>query len=370
VGYKFLNAGPTAELFIYNDIAWYGTSADQFRSELQAIRPKPLLVRISSNGGDPIDATAIYNLLASRKNTTTRVDGMAASAASIIAQAGSPREIVSNGWLMIHEPVVVAAGNEATMRSAAQALSVVKAGMVQTYAGRSGKSPEEIQALMAAETWYTAEQAKANGFVDTVVDSLGVQAAFSFDPQALAKFKNVPPAVLATLSNSKPPVCGSSPQLINNDATLMSKLSEFLNSFKPGPSEREQKLVRLLAKADCDPEALISSDGDEGLHRVIEAAITSGTAAEKTRRETVEANLGKIAGALTASGIQFDPEKLETLGASIQARVDQIASRKMVTAAASRGFAPVATQPGETNGARATARTYTEQCVEARTAQN
>jgi len=360
VGYKFLNAGPTAELSIYNDIAWYGTSAEQFRAELQAIGPKPLLVRISSNGGDPIDATAIYNLLASRKNTTTRVDGIAASAASIIAQAGSPREIVSNGWLMIHEPVVVAAGNEAAMRSAAQALSVVKAGMVQTYAGRSGKSPEEIQALMAAETWYTAEQAKANGFVDTVVDSLEMQAAIRFEPQALAKFKSIPAAVMATY--------GLPPQQPNND--VMSKLSDFLNSFKPGPSEREQKLVRLLAKADLDPEALIAADGDEGLHRVIEAAITSGITAEKTRRETIEANLGKITGALTASGIQFDAEKLETLGATIQSRVDEIASRKMVTAAASRGFAPVPTTPGETNGARPTARTYTEQCVEAHTAQN
>ena len=219
-----------------SDIGWFGTSADQFRRELAAVGTKPLLVRIHSNGGDPVDAQAIHNLIATRKNTTTRVDGLAASAASLISQGGTPREMVSNGWLMIHEPSIAnPTGTEANARSSAQALAVIKAGMVDTYAQRSGKSPQEIQALMAAETWLTAEEAKANGFIDTVVAPLAVQA--SFDPKTLASFKNIPPAVLATFS-TQPPVCGSSPQLLNNESTFMSKLSEFLNSFKAPPPGR------------------------------------------------------------------------------------------------------------------------------------
>lgn len=361
MGYKFLNQGSTAELFIFGDIAWWGTTADQFRHELTAIEAgKPLVVNINSNGGDPIDATAIYNLLAARKNTTTRVMGIAASAASIIAQAGNPREIVTNGWLMIHEPVVeVFGGNEATLRSAAEGLAAIKSGIVDTYAKRSGRGQDEVRALMAAETWWTGEQAVAAGFADAVVPSMVIQNSARFEASAFSKFKRVPQDVIQSW--------GLPPHFTNS----MSTLSDFLASFKPapsGPSERETKLLRVLAKAGVDAagvDALVAAPDDDGLSRVIEAAITTGKQAEVALRTTAESNLATIVAALTSNGVKVEPDKLDQVGPALQARVEAIASKKMMVAAAARGIPPLPTEPGRVNGGIQRPKTLTEQCLEA-----
>jgi len=357
-----LNSGAAAELFIYNDISWLGTTADQFRSDLKLVGDKPLLVRINSQGGNPVDAVAIYNLLASRRNTTTRVDGMAASAASIIAQAGNPRQIATNAWLMIHEPIVASAsGNESDMRAAAESLAAVKTGMAQTYAKRSGKSLAEVQQLMAAETWYTGQQALDAGFADEVVDSIELSASTRLDPKAVSHFKNAPPQLIVTHDLGLPPAA------TNKENDFMATFAEFLNSWKPGPSDREQRLVKILAKAQVDPEALLGEKDDDGLTRAIEAFKAHAVAEEVVRRETVQASLDSVMAGLVSAGVTVDLTKLTELAAAIQARLDAIASRKMVTLAASRGIPAQATAAGAVNGATAGAPpTYTQQCVEAK----
>ena len=122
-----------------------------------------------------------------------------------------------------------------------------------------------------------------------------------------------------------------------------------------------------MAKADIDPEALITAEGDEGLHRLIEATVATGITAEKIQREKAEAKLTKIVAALKTSGVEVDQEKLAELEAAIAARIETVASKKMVNMSASRGIPPIPTAPGALNGATAGApKTLTQQCLGAK----
>lgn len=177
--WKIRNAADSseeAELLIYGDISdetWWGDEVTprQFHDDLATLEGKDLCVRINSGGGDVFAAVAIYNQLKTYGGkVTTRIDGLAASAATIIACAGEQVIMPSNALFMIHNPAMFAFGgydaNE--MRECAEQLDIVKQTIVNTYLTRSSLSKEELCQMMDDETWMTADEALDYGFVDTI----------------------------------------------------------------------------------------------------------------------------------------------------------------------------------------------------------
>lgn len=154
-----------------------------------------ITVNINSPGGDMFEGLAIYNLLREHKGTvTTKVMGVAASAASVIALGGDKVEIARAGFFMIHNAWILVAGNRNDLRSYADYLEPFDKAMADIYAARSGMSNEEAHALMDAESWIGGSEAVELGFADSLLaadeisrdDSESASAAAKLD-RALAK---------------------------------------------------------------------------------------------------------------------------------------------------------------------------------------
>lgn len=169
--YDIRNAtGPVATVRIYDEIGYWGVTAADFVEEISAITAPEIEVQINSPGGDVFDGLAIYNALRLHKaKVTTRVDGLAASAASVIVQAGDRRIMVESAQLMIHEAWGVAIGPADEMREFADLLDQQNTVIAKIYASASGRDVDEFLALMEAETWLTDEAAVEAGLADEVL---------------------------------------------------------------------------------------------------------------------------------------------------------------------------------------------------------
>ena len=170
------NAAP--ELILYGDIAsetWWGDEVTprQFTEELDALGAAPeIVVRIDSGGGDVFAANAIYTRLKDNAaKITVKIDGWAASAATIVAMAGDVIEIPGNGVFMVHDPSMGLLGyfNEADLVKLTDEIKVIKQSIVNGYALKTGKPADEIASIMAAETWYDGKQAVEAGFCDKLM---------------------------------------------------------------------------------------------------------------------------------------------------------------------------------------------------------
>ena len=175
-------ADKTPVLSIFDDIGAYGVSAKSFLNDLRTVTTDEVDVEINSPGGDVFAGLAIYNgLRASGKKINVKVLGLAASAASLVAMAGDTIEMPENAFMMIHNPWGFAMGGADEMRNTADVLDKIGAGLVSTYAKRTGKTDQEITALLDAETWMTAQEAVDAGFATSVTTALAVKASYSED---------------------------------------------------------------------------------------------------------------------------------------------------------------------------------------------
>lgn len=175
-------ADKTPVLSIFDDIGAYGVSAKSFLDDLRTVTTDEVDVEINSPGGDVFAGLAIYNgLRASGKKINVKVLGLAASAASLVAMAGDTIEMPENAFMMIHNPWGFAMGGADEMRNTADVLDKIGTGLVSTYAKRTGKTAQEITALLDAETWMTAQEAVDAGFATSVTAALAVKASYSED---------------------------------------------------------------------------------------------------------------------------------------------------------------------------------------------
>lgn len=186
-----------AEIFIYEQIGedWWtgeGVTAKNFCKEVAALKVNQIDLHINSPGGSVFDGQAIYNALKRHPaNVTTYIDGIAASIASVIALAGDTVVMAPNALYMIHNPWGLAQGSADEMRKYADLLDKVRDTIVTVYREKCGLSDEEIIAAMDAETWMSAEEAQAFGFVDQIGDELKLAALTGFDFKAMG-FKGAP----------------------------------------------------------------------------------------------------------------------------------------------------------------------------------
>ena len=176
--WKWKNQAETAPaertLFLNGTIAeesWFDDDVTPqiFKDELNS-GSGDITVWINSPGGDCIAAAQIYNMLMDYKgNVTVKIDGIAASAASVIAMAGTKVLVSPVSMLMIHNPMTVAYGNSAEMQKAIDMLGSVKDSILNAYEIKTGLSRTKLSHLMDAETWMDANKAIELGFADELM---------------------------------------------------------------------------------------------------------------------------------------------------------------------------------------------------------
>lgn len=194
--YEIKNAAKDeADIYIYDAIAWWGVNAAEFVRDLSRLEAKTINVHINSPGGDVFEAWAIYQAIRSHKaRIVVHIDGLAASAASVIALAGDEIRMARGAFFMIHRPYVMAIGDADGLRETADLLLKAEGEIESLYVDKSNLSLVEVRAAMAEETWYSPTEAKAAGFVDMIVDGNDVienRASSEF----VAMYRNAPEAV-------------------------------------------------------------------------------------------------------------------------------------------------------------------------------
>lgn len=206
--FQIQNAASTeaATVTIFDEIGLWGITAADFNREFRAIQAPIINLEINSPGGSVFDGLAIYNMLrGSGKTINAKVMGVAASIASVILMAADKITMPENAMVMVHSPMGGVFGTADEMREMADVLDKVKTSLVATYVKRTGKSEEEITAMLAKDTWMTAAEAKDSGFADEVTDSLELTAKFEMDDR-------IPEAARAVFkAAAKPPVPAPQP---------------------------------------------------------------------------------------------------------------------------------------------------------------
>jgi ATP-dependent Clp protease protease subunit len=155
------------------DETWFGdeVTPKQFKAELLH-EEGDITIWINSPGGDLFAASQIYNMLMDYTGkVTVKVDGIAASAASVIAMAGEEVLISPTGLMMIHNPMTIAFGDAYEMEKAIHMLSEVKESIINAYEIKTGLSRTKLSHFMDAETWFNAKKAVELGFADGLLFS-------------------------------------------------------------------------------------------------------------------------------------------------------------------------------------------------------
>jgi len=152
--------------------SWWGDeiTPEAFRSELFA-GDGDITVWLNSPGGDCIAASQIYTMLMDYKGSVTvKIDGIAASAASVIAMAGTTVLMSPTALMMVHNPMTLAIGDSDEMQRAIDMLSAVKETIINAYAIKSRQGRGKLSNLMDAETWLPAQTAIEMGFADGMLE--------------------------------------------------------------------------------------------------------------------------------------------------------------------------------------------------------
>ena len=211
--------GDSAELTLYGDVVtdipvdwWTGKPIEglfivleEVLQNLKDLKDKAnITIRINSYGGDVYAGLAIYNRLKELKgNKTVVVDGIAASAASIIAMAGNTIKIPPSATLMIHNPMMFMYGyyNQNELFEVDKVLEHLAIVSAETYVAKTGKTLEEVREIMSEEMWLTGRAAVEQGFADELIEDKKANVEMSADRKYLfvngvrydvSKFKNTP----------------------------------------------------------------------------------------------------------------------------------------------------------------------------------
>ncbi|EPO2450614.1 Clp protease ClpP [Providencia rettgeri] len=192
----------SADIYIYDEIGMWGISAKRFTEDLISLgNINHINLHIHSPGGEVFEGIAIYNQLKNHNATiTVHIDGLAASMASVIAMVGDEVKMPKNAMMMIHKPWGVSWGDANDMRDYADLLDKVENVLIPAYMEKTGKTKEEIEAMLGEETWLTAEECVEHGFANTVIEP--VKAMASLSSKRIEEFKSMPNSLKNTLKNS------------------------------------------------------------------------------------------------------------------------------------------------------------------------
>jgi ATP-dependent Clp endopeptidase proteolytic subunit ClpP len=314
-----------AEISIHDEIGLWGVSASAFMRDLRGMGElDEIHLSIHSPGGDVLDGWAIYNSLKNSKaKITARVEGLAASMASVILMAADTVEIPENAYVMIHNPWGLAVGDAEEMRDTADLLDKLGNGLVNAYTSRTGNSEKDIREMMDAETWMDGREAVERGFADKLLDGVALSAR-AFDNR---KFKMTPQSLT---QNSD-----STPIVATVDATPPDAPVE---PTAPVEAQVETPAVEPVAPVEVEAEAAPQASL---IQRAI-AALTgrpdnAAIQAQLTEAQSLNATLQAANASLTARVAELEPlarERDELLAAI------QTAEARAAAQVASLGFTP------------------------------
>ena len=183
--------GEAAHVYLYDVIdAWFGVSAQMMVDALKSASGKTVHLHINSPGGDVFESVAMATAIAAHDgDVIAHIDGVAASAATRVALAAKEVRIADSGLMMIHNSWTIAWGNSEEIRKTADLLDKVDTGIVADYARKTGASDQQIRDWMAAETWFNAQEALDNKFVDAIDATTQGAANKAWD---LSAYQNAP----------------------------------------------------------------------------------------------------------------------------------------------------------------------------------
>ena len=283
-----------AEMLLYGEIAnetWWGdeVTPKDFAADLSALGGKDLLLRINSPGGDVFAATAIYNQLKDYKGkVTAKIDGMCASAATIVACGADTVTMPANAVYMIHNPAVGLRGffDGGTLAHMSTYLSTVKDTIILDYQQKVGDSlsKTKLSHMMDNETWMSAQEALEAGFVDSIED---MQIESRMEGQLLnmagvamnlEKFKNTAHLHEILTKNVAMPATKEGKTV--EDKTILQKIKDLLN----GTQESEQEKPDAAAQ---ERERMLALDklktGNAFVDSIVETAKKQGQTAEEIK---------------------------------------------------------------------------------------
>jgi ATP-dependent Clp protease, protease subunit len=239
--------GKALDIYLYDIIGNFmgeGVSAKQFAKALEPHADvEQINLYINSPGGIVWDGVSIYNILKRHKaNVTAYVDGLAASIASLILQAGDTRVIAEGALVMLHKPWSFVVGNSQAMLNEAIELDKIEDSLVDIYVKRSGKSAEDVKAFLKGEdgadgTYFDSSEAQAAGLVDSISEAKK-QAAL--DSSMLDKFdwtKNIKSKLTVSEAEEKEKIEDEKQETENKqeqqaDAEVLAKLDSIINTLK------------------------------------------------------------------------------------------------------------------------------------------
>jgi ATP-dependent Clp endopeptidase proteolytic subunit ClpP len=249
--FEFVSLGTGAEnsaarINIYDRIgaSWWeeGVTAQAFVSQLQAIDDGgELNVHISTDGGDTKDGTVMYNELIKRKGiTNVMIDGYAISMGSLIAMAGKnsggKTTMAKNALMMIHKPISEMRGNADDLRKQADTLDTVENALISPYVDATGKSKEDIKAMLKATTWMTAEEALEHGFITDISENeTAVNACLSrsFVNSNKGKFGNIPDSFINQFVMEDKPVVDEPAPVVDEPAPVVDEPAPVVDEPAP-----------------------------------------------------------------------------------------------------------------------------------------
>lgn len=236
--YEIRNAAKEGEVpvvTIFGDIGAFDISAADFARDFRAVSAPEITLEINSYGGSVFEGLAIYNILrGSGKKITAKVMGVAASIASVILMAADKIVMPENAMVMVHAPAGGVFGTAKDMRDMAELLDKVQQNLVATYMKRTGKTADEVNAMLAQDTWMSAAEAKEAGFADEIIDKVEVTAS--------ADVSKLPEAARAVFAKATKPAAAPAPAAAATPAPAPAAGAD----DKPEPAFADQ--VSALAK--------------------------------------------------------------------------------------------------------------------------
>lgn len=264
-----------AEIYIYDEIGYWGITAADFARDLKSLGDVSQIdLHINSPGGSVFDGTAIYNLLQNHKaSVTVWIDGIAASMASVIAMAGDRIIMPENALMMIHNPWGGAVGDAEELRKQADVLDKVKASLLSVYTSRTGLSEEEVSAIMDAETWYTGDEAVEAGWADETTAAVDLAACARFDLQRMG-YAHAPAQLSAQQHTPRGTAAPSAtPKPVKGETMKTKQLRDAQGNLVLANVDENDNILNIIQ--------LIEPAGTTRWHRPL--------AAEKQRREAIRA---------------------------------------------------------------------------------
>jgi ATP-dependent Clp endopeptidase proteolytic subunit ClpP len=177
---KNIAKSENTEVMIYDEIGSYGVDAKSFINEIKNIpKDTSVLLRINSPGGSVIDGLAIYDAISRMpQKVTARIEGIAASMASVIALAADEVIMSENSLYMIHNVWGGEVGDSDDLRKAADLMDKMGERLINIYVSKTGQTEEQIRSWMDAETWFNSLEAQEAGFINLVEEPIKMAAMF------------------------------------------------------------------------------------------------------------------------------------------------------------------------------------------------